>query len=397
MSLKIAAISDESIYPNSSLPRTLVDILKILANRGCTICLIQPGSSNFEYTDKLFHVITFSKTPSFFKILFNAIKIKNEPLYKTFASWLNLNLYRVLWNQARHSDILLVYDVQYSIHAVIISKIARKPVIMLGDLMYISYYRGTNSVSRLFLWFLLAWEKSALIGVNRISVWGSDDKNFLISAGIPDKKISTIPLSLDIKKIDSMALVPNHEQAYNRIKELKNKGLAILMFHGNLDYPPNRASVDYIVNELAPELQKMQQNIAIVIVGDSNKMMTSGNDRILFTGRVENLFSCIALADIGIVPLKFGAGVKNKILEYFALSKPVITTAIGVENLGITNMVNCLVTRIGNFPESISFLLKNPKIMVLLGSNGRKYLEEHHSLANYEKFLDIGKELKSND
>ena len=386
---KILAVSDEPYYKSNLLPSTLIDIIKVLGNHGCKVCLVQPGSSNWVSDEKLFHVITFSRIPKYFTRFFKIIQRSNETLFKTATSLLNPKVYQILWAQARSSDVIICYDVPYAIPAIIAAKITRKPVILFGDILYISYYRGLKDVSSFQLLILLTWEKTVEHLVDRIAVWGSDDKRFLLSSGIAEEKIRVIPLSIDLKKIEFLTKQPNNELPYKRLKALKEKGFKILMFHGNLNYTPNQLSVEFIVQKIAPVLLKKYSNIVFAIVGANPKNFANSNDRIIFLGRVNNLFSCIDLADLAIVPLTVGTGVKNKILEYFTLSKPVITTKIGAENLAVKNMFHCVVTGIDDFPDKISLLLENSSLLATLGQNGRKYVQENHQLQNYEYYIEL--------
>jgi glycosyltransferase involved in cell wall biosynthesis len=397
MHLRILAVSDEPYYTDNLLPSTLVDIVKVLGERGCNVCLVQPGSSNWLRREKLFRVITFSRIPKYFNGFFKALQRSNETLFKTATSSLNPKVYQILWEQSRSSDVIMCYDVQYALPAIIAAKIARKPVILLGDILYISYYRGLKDVSSLQLLMLLAWEKTVEHLSDRIAVWGPDDKRFLLSSGIAKRKIKIIPLSIDLKKIELLTKQPNEELPYRRLRALKEKGFRILMFHGNLNYAPNQLSVDFILQKLSPALLKKYSDIVFAIVGTNPRKSQNSSDRIVFTGRVNNLFSFIDLADLAIVPLTVGTGVKNKVLEYFALSKPVVTTKIGAENLSVKNMFHCLITDIEGFPDKVSYLLENPELLVYLGQNGRKYVGENHQLQNYERYAELAKDLlKSN-
>ncbi len=389
MNLKILAISDEPIYPNNLLPRTLIDILEVLGKCGCKVQLVQPGSSNWVRDEKLFRVITFSRIPHYFTRFFKVLQRSNETLFKAAASSLNPKVYHILWEQARFTDVIMCYDVQYAIPAIIAAKLTKKPVILLGDILYISYYRGIKDIPPFQLWMLLTWEKTVEHLVDRIAVWGPDDEKFLLSSGIAKKKITIIPLSIDLKRIENSTKEPNDEIAYWKLKTYKEDGFKILMFHGNLNYAPNRLSVEYIVNELAPLVLKKNNKVVFAIVGAAPENYRNQNNRVIFTGRVNNLFSCLELADAGIVPLMIGTGVKNKVLEYFALSKPVVTTEIGAENLNVRNMFHCIITDIETFSDKVLYLLGNPDLSATLGQNGRNFVQENHQLRNYERYVEL--------
>ena len=85
---------------------------------------------------------------------------------------------------------------------------------------------------------------------------GADDETFLISSGIDKEKIKIVPLSINLEKIGLLSKKHYNEPAFVKIKAFKDRGFKILMFHGTLDYGPNKTCVEYIVSELAPKLME---------------------------------------------------------------------------------------------------------------------------------------------
>ena len=393
MALKILAISDEHIYPHSLLPRTLIDIIEVAGKSDCEICLVQPGSADQENIEKFYRVITFTRMPRFFRSFFAKLEKINEPVFKAVVSSLNPKIYRTLFGLAKSSDLIMCYCIQHSIPALIVARLTGKPIMLVGDILYVAYLRKVRSVNPFLTRMLSAWEKAVEYLVDEIVVWGPDDKKFLVSSGIRNEKIAVIPLSVDLRKIETMSRKINTEFFFKKLKALKDDGFKILMFHGNLNYAPNKSCSDYIVRELSTELFRKRSDVVFAIVGASDSNVAGGDGRIVFTGYVDNLYGHLELADIGVVPLTAGSGVKNKILEYFALSKPVVTTKIGIENLNVENMVHCIVTDLGSFSDKIAFLLKNPELMTALGRNAKKYVEQNHSFENYRKYVGLWKYL----
>ncbi len=385
--IRITAVSNEPLYPKRVVPRTLIDILEVLGESN-QICLLQPGLQQWERGEKLFRTYTFPKKPAYLKRLLDIFEEKSFSLAKALGSLLNLTIYPKLFALSQISDIFMCYEITYCIPTLIVAKLARKPVILIGDILSISYLRKVRAVSTFLSYLLLTWEKTCELLVNCIAVWGKDDKKFLLSIGLPKQKITTIPLSLDLQKIDRLSQQKNNEPAYTKLKALKDQGYKILMFHGTLEYGPNRACAEYIENELAPKMFTKNRKIIFAIVGagyTSNKP----ENRIVFTGYVQNIYSILKLADVGIVPLKSGTGVKNKLLEYFALSKSVVTTPIGAENLGTKNMTHLIVTGLDNFDEKVSLLLENPELSDKIGANAQEYVWKNHSLTNYLQYSQL--------
>jgi glycosyltransferase involved in cell wall biosynthesis len=54
---------------------------------------------------------------------------------------------------------------------------------------------------------------------------------------------------------------------------------------------------------------------------------------VLVTGRVPSIADAVAGAAVGVCPMRIGAGVQNKLLEYMALGLPSVTTSMGLEGI----------------------------------------------------------------
>ena len=52
-------------------------------------------------------------------------------------------------------------------------------------------------------------------------------------------------------------------------------------------------------------------------------------------GRVDDVFSTVEAYRVLLAPLRFGAGVKGKILDAISMELPIITTPIGGEGLSV--------------------------------------------------------------
>ena len=390
MEKNILAIAEEPIYPNAQ-PKTLIDIIIELTKHRCKVRLLQPGNTEkFEKTQS-FQIITFSRTPKRLNFIFNNLSKINPPLYKAIAPWSNPKVYLTVLRNARSSTQIMCYNVQYAIPAIMAGKICRKPTLILGDIQYISYYRGTVTFPKLFLIMLLAWEKTVYYMVDRIATWGPDDKKFLIKAGIPSKKIAVIPLSIDLEKVDLASQINNNDELLKKLGKLKLKGYKILAFHGNMNYPPNKVSVNYIVNEIAPKILKEKNNVLFLIIGNCMNKNSLVNEHIIFTGFVKNIFSYLKLVDIGIIPLTSGAGIKNKVLEYFALSKAVVTSNVGIENLKVQNNKHCIIVEKENFAKTILRVIDDKEFLSEIGKNARTYVETNHSFKNYQRYTQVQK------
>ncbi len=96
-----------------------------------------------------------------------------------------------------------------------------------------------------------------------------------------------------------------------------------LMFVGGFGHPPNLDGVIWFINEVFPLILKKNPSIQFTVVGSKipDKIRELASENIYNKSRV------------AIVPVRFGAGIKGKVLEALQKQIPVVTTDIGAEGL----------------------------------------------------------------
>jgi glycosyltransferase involved in cell wall biosynthesis len=117
-----------------------------------------------------------------------------------------------------------------------------------------------------------------------------------------------------------------------------------VLFQGTLRYPPNAEAARFLVDEVAPELRRRVPGVRIRLVGTSTPSLERLDDppAVSVVGRVADMDDELALADLVVVPVRFGSGTRLKILEAFAHRIPVVSTTLGAEGLGVEDGVHLL-------------------------------------------------------
>ena len=110
-----------------------------------------------------------------------------------------------------------------------------------------------------------------------------------------------------------------------------------VLFQGLLRYPPNIAAARLLAGTLGPELERQVPGVEVRLVGDHPPDLMALDDppRVTVVGRVPDITTELARADLVVVPLRFGSGTRVKILEAFAHRIPVVSTTLGAEGLGV--------------------------------------------------------------
>lgn len=106
---------------------------------------------------------------------------------------------------------------------------------------------------------------------------------------------------------------------------------------GNFIHEPNWNAVRYLKEEIWPLIRKQLPNAELHVYGAyaSQKVNELNNPKegFLIKGRAEDAMSVVKKAKICLAPLRFGAGIKGKLVEAMQCGTPSVTTDIGAEGM----------------------------------------------------------------
>jgi GT2 family glycosyltransferase len=110
-----------------------------------------------------------------------------------------------------------------------------------------------------------------------------------------------------------------------------------LMFVGGFGHAPNIDAMMWFVSKIFPRLQKRDARFHLTIVGSEppEAIKSLVADRIEVTGYISDaaLAELYRKAGVAVAPLRYGAGVKGKVIESFAFGIPMVTTNIGMQGI----------------------------------------------------------------
>ena len=145
----------------------------------------------------------------------------------------------------------------------------------------------------------------------------------IIKEKFKDKSIRNIPLYIYEKPL------------YNIEKNFFNR--KDMIFVGGFSHTPNKDAILWFSKEIFPHILKKYPEMILHIVGSNMplkvKKLHSKNIKVYGYMTDEDLKSLYQKCRIAIAPLRFGAGVKGKIVEAAYNQIPIITTSIGAEGL----------------------------------------------------------------
>lgn len=140
-------------------------------------------------------------------------------------------------------------------------------------------------------------------------------------------------------------------------------GEPVFVFLGGLNLPHNQFSIIQFIRNQADKMIERMPDVRLRVIGrgapgELLRLAKRYKDNISIEGFVDDLDVVFSESCAMIVPLLFGSGVKIKTLEALCRGLPVISTSFGVEGIGVTNRVNCIVeNEIDRFPQAMADLL----------------------------------------
>jgi len=113
-------------------------------------------------------------------------------------------------------------------------------------------------------------------------------------------------------------------------------GTNTIVLTGAMDYAPNLDAALVLMSELLPQVRRTCPDVRLLIVGrDAPARLVEAGRRFgaCVTGAVPDIRPYLEQASVFVAPLRFGAGIQNKLLEAMAMEVPVVTSPLGADGL----------------------------------------------------------------
>lgn len=156
-----------------------------------------------------------------------------------------------------------------------------------------------------------------------------------------------------------------------------------ITFTGVLSYPPNIDAVRFFADAVMPLVRKEVPEATFVMAGrtpDAEVLEIGKRPGMRLIANVEDMRAVIGSSWIAVAPMQSGSGVKNKILEAWALAKPVVMTGLAANGLDLDPQVASLVAdRPAELARMVVDLIRDRERRNKLGAAGRDLVVRHHS------------------
>ncbi|GAB4380276.1 MAG: glycosyltransferase family 4 protein [Salibacteraceae bacterium] len=130
-----------------------------------------------------------------------------------------------------------------------------------------------------------------------------------------------------------------------------------LAFIGHARHEPNRDAMDHLCKDILPLVRKKLPSIELHLAGAymSNhlKSKLAKVPGVVVYGFVPDAREFIARHRLLVAPIRFGAGLKGKIVDAFATNTPVITTPVGAEGFSAVDWPGAVVDNTNGFVKAV--------------------------------------------
>jgi glycosyltransferase involved in cell wall biosynthesis len=156
-----------------------------------------------------------------------------------------------------------------------------------------------------------------------------------------------------------------------------------LVFTGVMGYLPNDDAARFFIQEVFPRVRESEPECEFWVVGHSpneSLLALDGTAGVRVTGGVPDVRPFVRQARAFICPLRYGTGMKNKILAAMAMRRPVLATSVSLDGINAIPDEHVLVA---DSPEELVRqslrLIRDDELVERLCDSAQDWVEKNFS------------------
>ncbi len=155
-----------------------------------------------------------------------------------------------------------------------------------------------------------------------------------------------------------------------------------IAFIGSYRHAPNVDAADWLLNDIMPLVWQQNPDITCTIAGSgwTRQALPNPDPRITLAGPVETLNTIFDTHRLTVAPLRFGAGIKGKILESLAAGLPCAMTPIAAEGIALPAIMQSTIAPTAEtLATLICHLHTNQTANTTLAKTGQQTIHQHYN------------------
>ena len=186
-------------------------------------------------------------------------------------------------------------------------------------------------------------------------------------------------VEVDVKTIPVYAFDSFPEGVRERLHERRD-----LLFVAGFAHPPNVSAAVWLVREVLPRVRERVPGLQVWLVGanPNEAVRALACEHVHVTGFVtdEVLADHYGRARVAVAPLRFGGGMKGKVIEAMRFGLPVVTTAAGAQGLEAALGFLAVSDDPADFADQVIGLLQDDPLWLARSEAAQRFARERFSV-----------------
>ncbi len=214
-----------------------------------------------------------------------------------------------------------------------------------------------------------------------------DEINFTLRADVTivhtDVEKDILCKEISINKPERIIVFPYIKNVEKIIDTELNKKKSIC-FLGGFQHTPNVDAVEFLVNEIWPIIQdNIPDDFILEIFGShpTTKVSALAGGRVYVRGYAESLAQVFSQCRVFVSPLRYGAGIKGKIVQALSFGVPNVATSIAAEGMQLKHDETALISDDPiAFASSVSTLVQDDELWQKISRQSIEFVERNYSV-----------------
>ncbi len=207
-----------------------------------------------------------------------------------------------------------------------------------------------------------------------------------VTLAITDTDRETLIALVPGARVEVIRQFSNPEAALPR-----TPGPPIVLFVGHYQAAPNHDAAMVLARDIMPLVRSRVPAVRLQLAGSDpgpDVLALAASD-IAVPGWEDDLRPRLAAASVFAAPLRFGSGVKGKILQAIAHRVPLVASSVAMEGVGLLPERDVIAAETpADFADGIVAVLNDPALGVRLAENADRVLRERFSREVVERQCD---------
>lgn len=181
--------------------------------------------------------------------------------------------------------------------------------------------------------------------------------------------------------------IPLIRAATQRLVEFDKTG--DIVFIGGYRHPPNVDAVEWLVEDIWPNIHKALPGVKLKICGSSmpEHFKQYASESVVLEGFVDDLDALLSETRLTVAPLRYGAGLKGKIATSIGVGVPCVGTSIAFEGMSINGLEGVMLKAdtVDEFVNMVTRIYNDEKVWTNVSIAGVNYHNDNYAYQQVAK------------